>query len=344
MAARSAIPIIILTGFLGSGKTTLLAKWMRAPEFSRAMVIVNEMGEVGLDAHLVQSASEAPVMLDNGCACCEGAENLNATLERLFWDRLHRRIAPFDWIIIETSGAADPGALIAALNANPVVRERYVLTAVVCIFDAMHGQTWLERRSECASQVLHADCVIIAKTDLAGTLQIEAARQAVQVRNPHAVVMTSRQGDAPAGTIARLASLQHENRDTAALSKGGRFAHHTNLVQAFAATPAPVAREALKQALSDLLASHGANLLRIKGLVQTEGGRHVIAQWPPGAAAVHLADLDAEDTGSVKHGLTFIAENNQAAAIAQAFLERLGMMSGTSATAVRPMEAVRHAS
>ncbi|MBM3609357.1 MAG: GTP-binding protein, partial [Alphaproteobacteria bacterium] len=93
MAARSVIPVIILTGFLGSGKTTLLANWIRAPQFAQAMVIVNELGEVGLDAHLMQTSSEMPVLLENGCACCTGAEDLNATLERLFWDRLQRRIA-----------------------------------------------------------------------------------------------------------------------------------------------------------------------------------------------------------------------------------------------------------
>ncbi len=75
MVQRARIPILLLTGFLGSGKTSLLTKWLRAPEFSGSMVIVNELGEVGLDDRLVQFSSEAPVLLENGCACCEAAED-----------------------------------------------------------------------------------------------------------------------------------------------------------------------------------------------------------------------------------------------------------------------------
>lgn len=342
MAARSAIPIIILTGFLGSGKTTLLAKWMRAPEFSRTMVIVNEMGEVGIDSHLMQASSEAPVMLDNGCACCEGAENLNATLERLFWDRLHRRIAPYDWVIIETSGAADPGALIASLAANPVVRERYALAAVVSVFDAAHGPALLERRSECASQILHADCVILSKADTASASEIAMAQQAVQTRNKHAVLLPSSQGDAPAGAIAQLARLQHADANTARQS--GRFAHHGGLSQFFATTPTQVVREHLTQALAAVLADYSAHLLRIKGFLLLAAQEQVIVQWAPGAVAVQLADSFPGNADQIRSGLIFIAEDNQAETIAKAFLARLSEMTAAPVAKVRPQETLRHAS
>lgn len=342
MAARSAIPIIVLTGFLGSGKTTLLAKWMRAPEFSRAMVIVNEMGEVGIDAHLVQASSEAPVLLDNGCACCEGAENLNATLERLFWNRLHRWIAPYDWVIIETSGAADPGALIAALSTNPIVRERYALAAVVSVFDAAHGPAMLERRSECAVQILHADCVIVSKTDVASATEIAIAQQAVQARNPNAMLLSSAHGDAPAAAIAQMAILQHADANSARQS--GRFAHHDGLSQFFAATPTPVVREHVRLALAAVLDQHGADLLRIKGLVLLGGQELAIVQWAPGAIASQLADIQPANTDQIHYGLTFIADGNQAETIAKVFLDRLAALSAAPARKTTAQETLRHAS
>ncbi|HEY8580453.1 MAG TPA: GTP-binding protein, partial [Beijerinckiaceae bacterium] len=118
MAPRTRVPVLLLTGFLGSGKTSLLARWLRAPEFAGAMVIVNELGEVGLDDRLVATSSDAPLLLDNGCACCTANEDLVATLEKLFWDRLQRVIPKFDWVLIETTGIADPAPILASLEAH----------------------------------------------------------------------------------------------------------------------------------------------------------------------------------------------------------------------------------
>ena len=95
MAQRTSVPVLLLTGFLGTGKTSLLARWLKAREFEGALVIVNELGEVGIDDRLVETSSEAPLLLENGCACCAAGEDLMATLERLFWDRLHRKIPQF---------------------------------------------------------------------------------------------------------------------------------------------------------------------------------------------------------------------------------------------------------
>ena len=61
------VPVTVITGFLGAGKTTLLSRWIRSPELAGAMVIVNELGEVGLDHRLLTTSTDIPLLLDSGC-------------------------------------------------------------------------------------------------------------------------------------------------------------------------------------------------------------------------------------------------------------------------------------
>src|SRR3954469_9625746 len=110
------IPIYVMTGFLGSGKSTLLARWMKKMPFSKAALIVNEIGDVGLDHGTPGFAGDTSTLLAAAGVCCNGLPALNAALETLFWARRHRRMPRFEMVVIETAGLADPGRLIASLN------------------------------------------------------------------------------------------------------------------------------------------------------------------------------------------------------------------------------------
>ena len=194
MAPRTSVPILLLTGFLGSGKTSLLARWLREPEFAGAMVIVNELGEVGLDDRLVETSSEAPLLLENGCACCAASEDLAATLERLFFDRLHRVIPKFSWVLIETTGVAEPQPIIDLIAGNSLVAERYHLEAVVTCFDARRGPMLLATQPECRKQIEAASSVVITKTDLVDDADLAFARAAVEQLRPDVRVLLSGRG------------------------------------------------------------------------------------------------------------------------------------------------------
>src|SRR5262249_28606173 len=116
MMAQPQIPGSVLTGFLGSGKTTLLAHLLRQPELSRAAVIISEFCEIGVDHELVEASEDSVVALTTGCLCCKVRSDLSETLH----DLLRRRDAgalpqPFDHIVIETSGLADPAPILHAL-------------------------------------------------------------------------------------------------------------------------------------------------------------------------------------------------------------------------------------
>src|SRR5262249_34746978 len=119
------IPISVLTGFLGSGKTTILGHLLRQSEFSRTAVIINEFGEVGLDHELVEASEDSFIELKTGCLCCKIRTDLAQSLQ----DMLQRRDAgkPFDRIVIETSGLADPAPILQTLMTDTSIAGRLVL-------------------------------------------------------------------------------------------------------------------------------------------------------------------------------------------------------------------------
>src|SRR5690242_20415761 len=104
----SAIPVIVLTGFLGSGKTTLLQQLLETEAGPRAAVLINEFGEVSLDHLLVKNVAGGTVVLQNGCVCCSVRSELRAGLRELIDGRAKGEVPPFDRIVIETTGLADP--------------------------------------------------------------------------------------------------------------------------------------------------------------------------------------------------------------------------------------------
>ncbi len=335
MAQRIQIPVLILTGFLGSGKTTLLSQWLRAPEFDGAMVIVNELGEVGLDDRLVQHSSDVPLLLENGCACCEAAEDLNATLERLFWQRLHRQIPKYNWVLIETTGVADPNALLASLRSHQLVNERYVVSAVVTAFDAKCGPTQLKDFSECRSQVDNADAVILTKTDLAAPDEAAAARGAIEARRPGTLSLQSANAsltaaellaaiDPLAGTGALRSASVHSHHSHA----GHDHSHHTDAYStAFVALPDPLEWSALEAALRSVLDAHEDTLLRLKGTARTGAGKSIEAiQAVSGDNFERRTLAQDEEAKPIKTGLTIIARAGCADEIAAGLVSWLGLI------------------
>ena len=330
-------PILLLTGFLGSGKTTLLSHWLKAPELDGAMVIVNELGEVGLDHRLVEASSDVPLLLENGCACCAAQEDLTGTLERLFWDRLHRRISRFSWVLIETTGMADPLPVIDAIQRHPLLGQRYRIAGVVTALDAKRGLERLAEFPECRNQLLAADAVIVTKTDLAAADAVAHVRSRLPDLAPHAKVLASAHGELPASDIlAVLATCSrcgshahddaghehahdhvHESDDTHADNSERIQAQHADgVTSAFLPLPKPVSWSALIPALETLMEGHADTLLRLKGLVRLEGapGWHAIQATP--GQGITRAEVPIEPEETPRTGFTLIAFHEPAAAIA----------------------------
>ena len=124
-------PVHILTGYLGSGKTTLLSRLLRDPALADSAVVINELGEVGLDHVLVDRGSEDDVvLLDSGCLCCALGNSLQETLESLHYRRERGDLPNFSRVVVETTGVADPGPIAATLE--PLPNHLRIFRAAAC--------------------------------------------------------------------------------------------------------------------------------------------------------------------------------------------------------------------
>jgi G3E family GTPase len=262
------IPITLLTGFLGSGKTTVLRQMLTAPEWQQTAVLINELGEVGLDHHLLWRAGDAVTVMENGCICCSVLDDLATVLEDLFWRRLQRKIPYFCRVVIETTGLADPGPVVAVLGSHALIAERYALDNVVCTADAVLGALYLARHRESVAQVASADAILITKTDLASEQAIGALAAMLRSINPLATL--SHTGGSQFSPALLQVHAGVPATPPAAGAAGGQLYHHRVRTMSLRFSR-PWERAEFEHALSVTLASHGARILRIKGLVEMVG-------------------------------------------------------------------------
>ncbi len=187
--APGRIPVTLVTGFLGSGKTTLINAALRAPGMARTVVVVNEFGEVGLDHKLFASSSDSVVVLENGCLCCTVRSDLVGTLNALYHDREAGRIPAFENVVIESSGLAEPGAVLQAFLSEPTLDGLYRVASVITLVDAVNWRDTSERHDEALRQVALADHILLTKLDLAKRPNAEAlVRRDIADLNPGAEI------------------------------------------------------------------------------------------------------------------------------------------------------------
>ena len=180
------IPVTVLTGFLGSGKTTLLNYWVKQPELANCAVLINEFGAVGLDHHLVEKLDDNVVMLESGCVCCTVQGDLVNALRDLFMRAMRREIKPFQRVLIETTGLADPGPVLFTLRNDPFFAQRYRFDGTVTVVDVCHIAQQLTQQYEAVKQVALADMLVLSKSDLADFGALPEVENLLQRINPMA--------------------------------------------------------------------------------------------------------------------------------------------------------------
>ncbi len=267
------IPVTVLTGFLGSGKTTLLAHLLKSPKLARTAVIINEFGAVGIDHDLVEAGEKSFIHLETGCLCCSVRGDLEATIADLMTRRTHGTVPPFERIVIETSGLADPAPILNAIMSEGVRGSGITLGRVVTMVDAVNGLATLAREPQSVRQVAVADHLILTKTDLADPSADLAARIAdLNVRAP---ISTALFGNIDADDI--LDSVSHVLDDRNAYD--GHL--HGEDVQCIVVRRDQPMRALTLTLLLEALADHvGPELLRLKGIVS-------IAERPDRPVIIH---------------------------------------------------------
>ncbi len=149
-------PVVIVTGYLGSGKTTLLRKIIDESE-KKLAIIMNEFGELGIDGTVIKGRNIDMIELSGGCVCCSMTGELEAAVREIM-----EKVKP-DSIIIETTGVAEPDALVDDISQNlPQVRLDSIVTIVDA--DAMHRFPSIGHTGRV--QIEMGDIILINKTDL----------------------------------------------------------------------------------------------------------------------------------------------------------------------------------
>jgi G3E family GTPase len=318
------IPVTVLTGFLGSGKTTLLQRLLVRPEARATAVLINEIGEIGLDHLLVSPVAGPASLLKDGCACC----TLRSDLEQGLVDLLKYEGRAFDRIVIETTGLADPAPIADLVVNHPRLRERLRYASTVTTIDAVHGGSQLDRHTESVRQAAMADRLIVTKSDVAGEAEVARLVKRLKSLNGLALVLNAQAADFdlasllaggqadPATRLAEVkswlaarsdpASDHHDHGEHEGHAHEGPHDPHVHTFAVCAA--APIEWPALAMWLNSLARRYGSKILRIKGLLNIAGApgpvvlhgiQHVI--HPPAA-------LEAWPDGDTSSRIVFVVQ------------------------------------
>ena len=318
------IPVTLLTGFLGSGKTTLLRGLLRHREFNDAAVLINEFGEVGLDHLLVDALDAEPVLLSNGCICCTIRGDVSRAIRELYNRRQRGEVPPFRRLLIETTGLADPGPIVATILSDLVVRHHFRVGLVVTTVDAQQGRSALLQREVMRRQVASADLLVITKTDLAERDETKRLHGVLAALNPAATLIEAPMGSLDSELIAADRDGAEPHWLDATLSPHNL--PHGAARSIVLTTEEPIRWSAFGIWFSLLAHRHGDRLLRMKGVLAIDGSETPVAVHAVGTVVYPPEHLPGWPAGARASRLVLIVENLDLAMVERSFsiFTRLG--------------------
>lgn len=258
--------LTVLGGYLGSGKTSWLRHQLHAGLYEDAFILVNEAAETPVDDVLLQRASRMAV-LAGGCACCTAKGELIRMLRAVCDERSRTGSGEgrFEQIVMETSGLADPGPIVAAIQTDPVLVNHIVIHEIVVAVDGLNALAQLRAEPLGRRQIETADRLVVTKIDAAQASALATLGATLRLLNPGASISGAVQGQE--GALPEFAEARPDV-----------------LPDLPEADPAPIfpTRLALGEDidwtafsvwLSALLHARGDDVVRVKGVVRTPAGR-----------------------------------------------------------------------
>ena len=207
-----AIPVNLITGFLGSGKTTLLRHVLADPSYADCAVLINELGEIGIDHHLIERIDGETVLMRSGCVCCTIRDDLADAIRSLHERREAGTLPPFRRLIIETTGLADPTPVLATIMTDIVIRHHFRLGNVITTVDAVNGETHLDRQPESVKQAAVGDRLVITKVDIADPAAVTRLEARLAALNPAAPRLRSANAAVPLPLLVGEDAFEPESK------------------------------------------------------------------------------------------------------------------------------------
>ena len=254
------IPVLVLSGFLGSGKTTLLNTLLK--HLPKSAVIINEFGTTPIDQQLLREHNIPVSTLSGGCLCCQVRDALAPVLKnlRMAWDS--KADKPFDRIIIETSGVANPEPVMDVLLRQSWISQRYRLQDVIATISARQGSENLQRFPDANAQIAWADTVVMTHTDLADVEQINLLTRQLRRLSPTAKQVAAVMGNI---NISDLLPDVYKFRPVRTEPMADLPDHGFSSISLQFEQPLDLGKVEL--VLQKLIDRHGSRLVRLKGLI-----------------------------------------------------------------------------
>ena len=271
------VPVTVVTGFLGSGKTTLVNFILSENHGKRIAVIENEFGEIGIDDALVIDAEEEIFEMNNGCICC----TVRGDLIRILGTLMKRR-DKFDYILVETTGLADPAPVAQTFFVDEEIRAQLRLDAIVTVVDAKHLAIHLFEEkeegieNEALEQLAFADRVLINKVDLVNEEELLLVEKQIRSINAGASLVRTQMSKVDLDWVlnARAFELSRVLEVDPQFLEESEHMHDQSITSVGIEVDGPVDLEKINDWLGWLLREKGTEIFRMKGILNINGSEN----------------------------------------------------------------------
>ncbi|MFC4954239.1 CobW family GTP-binding protein [Acinetobacter puyangensis] len=265
-----SIPVHIVTGFLGSGKTTLIKRLLLEGDAQNTLVLINELGEIGIDNLLVQTVADNTFLLPSGCMCCTVLDSLKTTLLDMLNKQAQGVIPIFSRVLIETTGLANPASILATIQQDTHLKSRFYLHGLTTVVDTENAIQQSQLHPEWLTQIVAADQILLSKCDrVVDSIQLAVKDKIQQLHSE--IVIKNVQDVYCIANLFEEQLLHRQNLNSAVFFKPMDKAKHDLTQTCVIEFEGEIDGLVFGVWLNLLLNKYGEQLLRIKGILKLAG-------------------------------------------------------------------------